>query len=119
MASISTGVQGVMAHSLPSPHISQTDICPKSSVPDGSIALPLVPAEYPGVPGTEQYLTDRAGVFWLDSNPRRVASCDHTELGFRGSRSYAAPCPSKHALVDTFPFGSAIPAPTKEGGADF
>lgn len=107
-----------MTHILLSPLISQTDICPKSSIPDGSIALLLVPAEYLGVPGTEQYLTDRAGVFWLDSNPRRVVSRDYTELEFRASRSHAAPCPSKHALVDTFPSESAITAPTK-GGAGF
>lgn len=32
--------------------------------------------------------------------------------------SHTAPCPSKHALVDTFTSEIAIPAPTK-GGADF
>lgn len=50
-----------MAHSLPSPLISQTDICPESSIPDGSIALQPVPAGHLGIPRTEQYLTDRAG----------------------------------------------------------
>lgn len=109
-----------MAHSLPSPLISQTDICPESSIPDGSIALLLAPTEYLGVPGAEQYLTDRVGESsgWIHTPGgwcHVTTRCWNSEVL---EASHAAPCPSKHALADTFMSGSAVPAPTK-GGADF
>lgn len=120
VASISTGVRGVAAHSLPSPLISQTDIALSPPSQDGSIVLLLAPTEYLGVPGAEQYLTDRVGESsgWFHTSGEWchvTTRCWNSEVL---EASQAAPCPSKHTLVGTFMSGGAVPAPTK-GGTDF